>query len=85
MNRCLSTFADSTVSFLQESIVTMRSWPAAYMSTLIIGTALIVRLSSNWRKSSPPGPSGLPILGNIFQVPSKLQFIHFTKWSQEYG
>lgn len=36
------------------------------------------------RKIMPPGPSGLPLLGNIFQV-GELQWLRFTEWKEQYG
>lgn len=33
----------------------------------------------------PPGPKGLPILGNIFQLEGKDSYHTFTKWRDEYG
>lgn len=32
----------------------------------------------------PPGPPGLPLLGNIFEVGSS-QWLQFTKWKDQYG
>lgn len=32
----------------------------------------------------PPGPRGIPILGNIFQLP-KLPWYKFTEWKAQYG
>ncbi|TFK80623.1 cytochrome P450 [Polyporus arcularius HHB13444] len=33
----------------------------------------------------PPGPPGIPILGNIFDVPKNLPWLKFTLWKQKYG
>jgi hypothetical protein len=32
----------------------------------------------------PPGPRGLPLLGNIFQIP-KFQWLKYTEWQKEFG
>ena len=33
----------------------------------------------------PPGPRGLPFLGNKHQVPAVKPWRTFAKWNQEYG
>ena len=49
---------------------------------LKVGQRLIhdVRL----RKVMPPGPPGIPLLGNLFQV-TTFQWLQFTAWKEEYG
>jgi hypothetical protein len=33
----------------------------------------------------PPGPKGIPILGNLLQWPAVNEWETFTQWSEQYG
>ncbi|KAG6868405.1 hypothetical protein C0993_003642, partial [Termitomyces sp. T159_Od127] len=33
----------------------------------------------------PPGPKGYPVIGNVFDIPSKREWETFTKWGKKYG
>ncbi|KDR69689.1 hypothetical protein GALMADRAFT_230616 [Galerina marginata CBS 339.88] len=33
----------------------------------------------------PPGPRGLPLLGNVFEMPTKLPWIRFAEFAEQYG
>ncbi|TFY52251.1 hypothetical protein EVJ58_g10121 [Rhodofomes roseus] len=39
----------------------------------------------NARGPLPPGPPGLPLLGNALQVPLEHPWLTFTRWAQQYG
>jgi len=58
--------------------------PLLFVGILGIVVALSVRyFNSPWRKL-PPGPSGLPILGNVLQLKGK-QWLIFSEWRKKYG
>ncbi|TDL24453.1 cytochrome P450 [Rickenella mellea] len=37
------------------------------------------------RAPEPPGPAGIPIFGNEFQIPQDKQWLRFHEWSKVYG
>ncbi|KAI9432002.1 cytochrome P450 [Lactarius indigo] len=37
------------------------------------------------KRPYPPGPSRLPIVGNLFSMPSREEWVTYKKWSEKYG
>ncbi|KAG5269807.1 hypothetical protein AALO_G00206370 [Alosa alosa] len=60
-------------------------------SMLLLATLVLLLLLLAWRRRGtrglplPPGPTGLPLLGNLPQVDKTAPFKTFMKWSEQYG
>ncbi|THU84482.1 cytochrome P450, partial [Dendrothele bispora CBS 962.96] len=62
-----------------------RNTQLSLLALLGLSVYLGVRyVNSPWRKV-PPGPSGLPIIGNIHQMGSSKQWLKYTEWRKTYG
>ena len=42
-------------------------------------------LRNSGRLPTPPGPKGLPLIGNALQMPSEYPWLAFAKLAREYG
>ncbi|ORY08946.1 cytochrome P450 [Clohesyomyces aquaticus] len=59
---------------------------------ILITTLLAIIVTRFWRRSRlpkgtrlPPGPPGVPFLGNLPQIPAVHAWIKFKQWSDQYG
>lgn len=56
------------------------------LSLALVGIVVALdRLVKSRRSRLPPGPKGLPILGNILDMPKRHEWLTYTKWGREYG
>ncbi|KAA1470686.1 cytochrome P450 [Dentipellis sp. KUC8613] len=65
------------------SLEALRNTPFV-LSILAVATFGIVRYAQSPWRSIPPGPKGIPLFGNVFQLGQEPWNI-FKRWGQEYG
>ncbi|XP_062375150.1 uncharacterized protein LOC134063576 [Sardina pilchardus] len=62
-----------------------------FESSMLLLAGLVLLLLLAWRRTGarglrlPPGPPGLPLLGNLPQVDKNAPYKTFMKWSKQYG
>jgi hypothetical protein len=53
-----------------------------------LALVLVTRLLSSSRRTSascPPGPKGLPLIGNVLDMPTEQEWLTFADWATRYG
>ena len=52
----------------------------------IVSATFVVWLRRRRRGTRrPPGPKGVPVLGNVFDIPKTHEWIKYAQWGQRYG
>jgi hypothetical protein len=59
------------------------------LTNAALAVAGLVLINYLWRattrKKRFPGPTPIPFLGNVLQLPKQTAWVQFAKWGREYG
>ena len=57
-----------------------------YLLIVLVG-CLVIRFVRGARKRLPlpPGPKGLPFVGNMFDIPREKAWLKYMEWAKHYG
>ena len=77
----------------KSSVLQTNSKPLLIMivASIVVGVLLwaLVKLTSMFRARNlpplPPGPKGIPILGNLFDMPTGKRWETFARWGEKWG
>ncbi|PSS35616.1 hypothetical protein PHLCEN_2v1439 [Hermanssonia centrifuga] len=64
------------------------SIPLAFLDFVLValGIFLVTQLFTGRSKPSlPPGPKGLPLIGNVLDMPPSHEWLTFAKWGERFG
>ncbi|KAI0326111.1 cytochrome P450 [Cubamyces sp. BRFM 1775] len=67
-----------------ERLAELLNHPLAFL--FAIGCGLFIhRILSQARRPLPPGPPGLPLVGNAFDIPTEHSWVTYRDWAARYG
>ncbi|KAH9834604.1 cytochrome P450 [Rhodofomes roseus] len=58
--------------------------PSPAISLVLLAAFVAAALATRRKRPLPPGPKGLPLLGNIYDVPKSREWLAYQRWSQQY-
>jgi hypothetical protein len=57
----------------------------AILAALVLTAFIRIRMKKHSRLPLPPGPKKLPLLGNLFDLPTSHEWLTYAKLCKEYG
>jgi hypothetical protein len=90
-SRDLKAPTESQFATFADALTPFASAMPGYILLLDIMLALLGLLifySLFLKKSAlslPPGPPGLPLVGNILDMPMEMEWLTFSRWGEQYG
>lgn len=76
---------DVGLNFLDNSLPTYCALACVIAFALYRLFGFSELIVSHEMQREPPGPRGVPLFGNEFQIPSDKQWLCFHDWSKQYG
>jgi hypothetical protein len=58
---------------------------APYYAVAAVVVSLLLRKEWSSKLPYPPGPKGLPLIGNIQDIPSSQEWLTYAKWGREFS
>jgi hypothetical protein len=55
------------------------------VASCFVAAFLFDAMKRRGRYRLPPGPPGLPLIGNALQMPTQHEWLTFTTWGKTYG
>ncbi|KAH9851148.1 cytochrome P450 [Lenzites betulinus] len=81
----MSYSATSAFEMLPVKLDGVALYVIAGIAVLLAIRGLLLRFGKASAMPLPPGPKGLPLLGNLFDIPRRSAWTTFADWSREYG
>jgi hypothetical protein len=63
-------------------------WGYYHYASIAILTFILLAIWERRRISKlpyPPGPKGLPLIGNVLDIPTSREWLTYAQWSRQYG